>query len=100
LVRQLLKTVVAYTWFFATCDEAILEDRIALKQLEYAAYLLGELPETDRGRLVAELTELADGEVGPRHDDKWHVEVVFQVMDADGRNWERVDNGTPRRILS
>lgn len=62
LVAQLLKAVVAYTWFFEKCDESVLEDRIAVKQMDYAAYLLGELSETDRRRLVAELTEMAAGE--------------------------------------
>jgi hypothetical protein len=59
LVRQLLKAVVAYTWFFDTCDDSVLDDRIAIKQTEYAAYLLGELAEQDRQRLAAELAEMA-----------------------------------------
>jgi hypothetical protein len=79
LVRQLLKTVVAYTWFFETCDESVLEDRIAVKQMEYAAYLLGELSDADRRRLVAELSEMAAGET-----DQAYREFVGGFAEAIG----------------
>jgi hypothetical protein len=78
LVRQLLKTVVAYTWFFETCDESVLDDGVALKQMEYAAYLLGGLASPDRQRLVTELTEMAGGETDPAYRE--FVEGFAQAM--------------------
>ncbi|GAB2816571.1 hypothetical protein GCM10027176_21550 [Actinoallomurus bryophytorum] len=65
LVRQLLKAVVAYTWFFERCDESVLEDRIALKQMEYAAHLLSRLSPPDRQRSAGELAEMAADETDP-----------------------------------
>jgi hypothetical protein len=81
LIRQLLKTVVAYTRFFEACDESVLEDRIAIKQVEYAAHLLGELSEPDRQRLVAELAEMAAGEADPAHRE--FVEGFAEAMFHD-----------------
>jgi hypothetical protein len=78
LVRQLLKAVVAYTWFFETCDESVLDDRAALKQMEYAAYLLGQLTAPDRQRLVAELAEMAAGETDPAYRE--FVEGFAEAM--------------------
>jgi hypothetical protein len=78
LVRQLLKTVVAYTWFFETCDESVVDDSIALKQGEYAAYLLGQLASPDRQRLVRELTEMAAGETDPAYRE--FVEGFAEAM--------------------
>lgn len=34
LVAQLLKAVVAYIWFFETCDETVVDDDTALQQQE------------------------------------------------------------------
>jgi hypothetical protein len=78
LVRQLLKTVVDYTWFFETCDESVVDDSIALKQMEYAAYLLGQLASPDRQRLVRELTEMAADETDPAYRE--FVEGFAEAM--------------------
>lgn len=78
LVRQLLKVIVAYTWFFDTCEDSVLDDRIAIKQMEYAAHLLGRLSEADRQRLVAELAELAALETDP--DYREFVETFAESM--------------------
>lgn len=86
MVRQLLKTVVAYSWFFEMCDESVLEDRIAVKQMEYAAYLLGELSAADRRRLVAELAEMAAGET-----DQAYREFVGGFAEAMGLIDEAVE---------
>ncbi|GAA2151072.1 hypothetical protein [Actinomadura napierensis] len=67
LVTQLLKAVVAYTWFFETCDETVLEDRAALKQLEYVGYLLNQLSDADKQRVADELAALAAGEADPAY---------------------------------
>lgn len=78
LVRQLLKVMVAYTWFFDTCEDSVLEDRIATKQMEYAVYLLGQLSEADRRRLVDELAELAALETDPAYRE--FVETFAESM--------------------
>ncbi|MGH3390700.1 MAG: hypothetical protein ACRDOO_17675 [Actinomadura sp.] len=78
LVRQLLKVIVAYTWFFDTCEDSVLDDRIAIKQMEYAAYLLGQLSEAGRRRLVAELVELVALETDP--DYREFVETFAESM--------------------
>ncbi|MEV4673945.1 MULTISPECIES: hypothetical protein [Actinomadura] len=62
LVTQLLKVVVAYTWFFETCDEVVLDDDTAIKQQEYAGYLLNQLSEADKQRVADELAALAASE--------------------------------------
>ncbi|KAB2344722.1 hypothetical protein [Actinomadura rudentiformis] len=67
LVRQLLQTVVAYTWFFETCDDSVLDDRTALKQMEYASYLLNQLADEEKQRLVEELAALAAAETDPAY---------------------------------
>jgi hypothetical protein len=67
LVRQLLQTVVAYTWFFETCDDSVLEDRTALKQMEYAGYLLNQLKDEEKQRLIAELAALETAETDPAY---------------------------------
>jgi hypothetical protein len=67
LVTQLLKAVVAYTWFFETCDETVLDDDTALKQMEYAGYLLNQLSDADKQRVTDELAALAAGETDPAH---------------------------------
>lgn len=66
-MRQLLKVVLAYTWFFDTCDDSMLEDRIALNQTEYAGHLLAQLSEAGRRHLAAELSELASAETDPAY---------------------------------
>ncbi|GAA0594723.1 hypothetical protein [Actinomadura livida] len=65
LVAQLLKVVVAYTWFFEACDDSVLDDDTALKQMEYAAYLLNQLSDADKRRLLDELSALAAAESDP-----------------------------------
>ncbi|MEW2359863.1 hypothetical protein [Spirillospora sp. NPDC029432] len=67
LVGQLLKSVIAYTWFFETCADSVLDDRTALKQTEYAAHLLNRLGEADRQRLIAELAVQAAEETDPAY---------------------------------
>ncbi|GAA2425637.1 hypothetical protein GCM10010191_42450 [Actinomadura vinacea] len=67
LVTQLLQAVVAYTWFFETCDESVLEDDTAIKQQEYAGYLLNQLSDPDKRHLVDELAALAAGETDPAY---------------------------------
>ncbi|WP_396445141.1 hypothetical protein [Actinomadura sp.] len=67
LVTQLLRAVVAYTWFFETCDETVLDDDTALKQLEYAGYLLNQLSDADKQRIADELAALAAGETDPAY---------------------------------
>ncbi|URN09348.1 hypothetical protein LUW74_42370 [Actinomadura madurae] len=67
LVAQLLKAVVAYTWFFETCDETVLDDDTALKQQEYAGYLLNQLADADKQRVADELAVLATGETDPAY---------------------------------
>jgi hypothetical protein len=62
LVSQLLKVIVGYTWFFESCDDETLDPDTAIKQMEYASYLLGQLGEADRSRLVRELRTLAEAE--------------------------------------
>ncbi|MEU5881043.1 hypothetical protein [Spirillospora sp. NPDC047279] len=62
LITQLLKSVVAYTWFFETRDESVVDDDTALKQQEYAGYLLNRLSETDKQRLIEELATMAANE--------------------------------------
>ncbi|GAA4483614.1 hypothetical protein GCM10023191_005430 [Actinoallomurus oryzae] len=65
VVRQLLKAVVAYTRFFDTCDDGVLDDDTAIKQTEYASYLLNQLSDADRQRLIDELASLAALETDP-----------------------------------
>ncbi|WP_216893896.1 hypothetical protein [Nocardia alni] len=65
LVQQLLRVVVAYTWFFESCDEDVVDGDTAIKQQEQAAYLLGQLSEADKSRLVGELAALAADETDP-----------------------------------
>jgi hypothetical protein len=67
LVTQLLNAVVAYTWFFETCDETVLDDDTALKQMEYAGYLLNQLSEADQQRVTDELAALAASETNPAY---------------------------------
>ncbi|MEV4003821.1 hypothetical protein [Actinomadura sp. NPDC049753] len=67
LVTQLLKAVVAYTWFFETCDETVLDDDTALKQQEYAGYLLNQLSDADKHRVADELATLAASEPDPAY---------------------------------
>ncbi|GAA2617781.1 hypothetical protein GCM10010411_61390 [Actinomadura fulvescens] len=67
LVRRLLEAIVAYTWFFETCDDSVLDDDTALKQMEYAAYLLGQLPDGDKQHLVEELAAIAAAETDPAY---------------------------------
>jgi predicted acetyltransferase len=67
LVTQLLKVVVAYGWFFETCDESVVDDDTAIKQQEYAGYLLYQLSDMDKRRLVDELTALAESETDPAY---------------------------------
>ncbi|MCU1643548.1 MAG: hypothetical protein JWN03_3823 [Nocardia sp.] len=67
LIRQLLKIVVAHTWFFETCDEEVVDDRTAIKQQEHAAYLLGQLSEADKSWLTDELAALAATETDPAY---------------------------------
>jgi hypothetical protein len=67
LVTQLLKAVVAYTWFFETCDESTVDDDTAIKQQEYAGYLLNQLSDADKGRLADELANLAASETDPAY---------------------------------
>jgi hypothetical protein len=67
LITQLLKAVVAYTWFFETCDESVLDDDTALKQQEYAGYLLNQLSDVDKRRLVDELAAQAESESDPAY---------------------------------
>ncbi|MFI0484200.1 hypothetical protein [Actinomadura sp. 9N215] len=59
LVTQLLKAVVAYTWFFESCDETVVDDDTAIEQQEYAGYLLNQLSDADKQRVADELTALA-----------------------------------------
>ncbi len=65
LLRQLLKVVLAYTWFFETVDDDVLDDDTALEQTEYAAHLLNRLPAPDRDHLLAELAALAAQDPDP-----------------------------------
>lgn len=67
LVTQLLKAVVAYTWFFESCDETVLDDRTAIKQQEYAGYLLNQLSDADKQRVTDELADLAARETDPAY---------------------------------
>ncbi|MGI5324824.1 hypothetical protein [Actinomadura nitritigenes] len=67
LVTQLLKALVAYTWFFETCDETVLDDATALKQQEYAGYLLNQLSDTDKQRVADDLATLAASETDPAY---------------------------------
>ncbi|MFC4049110.1 hypothetical protein ACFOY4_05400 [Actinomadura syzygii] len=67
LLTQLLKAVVAYTWFFEVCDETVLDNDTALKQQEYAGYLLNQLSGADKLRLTAELADLAASEPDPAY---------------------------------
>ncbi|MEV5570722.1 hypothetical protein AB0L06_11770 [Spirillospora sp. NPDC052269] len=67
LLTQLLKAVVAYTWFFETCDDDVLDDDTAIKQTEYAGYLLNQLADTDKQRLVDTLATLAAAEPDQRY---------------------------------
>ncbi|MEU8801276.1 hypothetical protein [Spirillospora sp. NPDC048819] len=67
LVTQLLKAVVAYTWFFETCDESELDDDTAMQQMEYAGYLLNQLSDVDKRRLVDDLAALAANETAPAY---------------------------------
>ncbi|MEV0668284.1 hypothetical protein ACIBI3_43630 [Actinomadura luteofluorescens] len=67
LVTQLLRAVIAYTWFFETCDKTVLDDDTALKQQEYAGYLLNQLSDADKQRVVDELAALAAGETDPTY---------------------------------
>lgn len=48
LVTQLLKAVVAYTWFFESCDESDVDDDTATQQMEYAGHLLDQLSDVDK----------------------------------------------------
>lgn len=86
LVRQLLKTVVAYTRFCHTCDDSVLDDDTAIKQMDYAAYLLGRLAGTDRQRLVEELATLAALETHPL-DREYLERFAYSVglVDEEGR---------------
>ncbi len=36
----------------------------------------------------------------PATDEKWYVSITFRLLDSDGRWWERIENGPPRRILT
>lgn len=67
LVTQLLKAVVAYTWFFEACDDTVLDDDTALKQQEYAGYLLHQLSDADKQRVADELATLAASETDPAY---------------------------------
>lgn len=86
LVRQLLKAVVAYTRFFDTCDDSVLDDDTAIKQTEYAAYLLDQLADTDRQRLVEELSTLAALETHPS-DREYLKRFAYSVglVDEEGQ---------------
>ncbi|GAA3947663.1 hypothetical protein GCM10023085_32360 [Actinomadura viridis] len=65
LVTQLLKVAIAYTRFFEECDDSVLDDDTALKQMEYAAYLLHQLSDVGKRRLVDELAALVAAEADP-----------------------------------
>ncbi|MGW2307726.1 hypothetical protein [Actinomadura luteofluorescens] len=67
LVTQLLRAVIAYTWFFETCDETMLDDDTALKQQEYVAHLLNQLSNADKQRVADELATLAASETDPTY---------------------------------
>lgn len=86
LVRQLLKAVVAYTQFFDTCDDSCLDDDTAIKQTEYAAYLLNQLADADRQLLIEELTSLAALETDPSDRD-YLAKFAYAVglVDEEGR---------------
>ncbi|GAB3989889.1 hypothetical protein GCM10029978_116220 [Actinoallomurus acanthiterrae] len=86
LVRQLLKAVVAYTQFFDTCDDSVLDDNTAIKQTEYAGYLLNQLGDTDRQRLIDELASLAALETDP--SDREYLQTfayAVGLIDEEGR---------------
>ncbi|NDU74613.1 hypothetical protein GWI34_18540 [Actinomadura sp. DSM 109109] len=40
--------MIAYSWFFETCDETVLDDDTALKQQEYVGYVLDQLSDADK----------------------------------------------------
>ncbi|MFV2176747.1 hypothetical protein ACFHW2_21435 [Actinomadura sp. LOL_016] len=67
LVRQLLETVVAFTRFFDTCDESVVDDDTAVKQLEQVSYVMSQLSDADKLRLVEELAAMATGESDPEY---------------------------------
>ncbi|MEU9840060.1 hypothetical protein AB0C69_12660 [Actinomadura sp. NPDC048032] len=67
LVTQLLRAVIAYTWFFETCDETVLDDDTALKHQEYVGYLLNQLSDVDKQRVADELADLAASETDPTY---------------------------------
>lgn len=85
LVRQLLKIVVAYTSFFDTCDESVLDDDTAMKQTEYTGHLLNQLADADRRRLIDELASLATLATGP--SDREYLETfayAIGLVDEEG----------------
>jgi hypothetical protein len=86
LVRQLTKVVAAYTYFFDTCDDSELDDRTALKQMEYAGYLLNQLPRADKLRLIGELSKLAAVETDPAYRE-FLARFAFAagLVDDEGR---------------
>lgn len=97
LVRQLLKAVVAYTRFFDTWDESVLDDDTAIKQTEYAGHLLGRLADADRRRLIEELAALAALEEDP--SDREYLETFaysLGLVDETGRPTPRHPPLPPR----
>ncbi|OLT25877.1 hypothetical protein BJF79_43890 [Actinomadura sp. CNU-125] len=67
MVKRLLETVVAFTWFFDTCDESVVDDDTAVKQLEQASYFMSRLSGADKLRLVEELAAMATSETDPEY---------------------------------
>ncbi|MEO3788499.1 hypothetical protein ABGB12_34675 [Actinocorallia sp. B10E7] len=65
LVRTLVGLVVQRDWFFEGCDDEVLDPDDAVKQLEWSAYVLGGLSETDRRAFLAVLAELTAEETDP-----------------------------------
>ncbi|MFD0905237.1 hypothetical protein [Actinomadura sediminis] len=67
LVRRLLDMVVTFTWFFDTCDESVVDDDMAVKQLEQIGHAMHQLPAADKLRLVEELATMAASSTAPEY---------------------------------
>ncbi len=65
LVRALVGLVAQHDWFFESCDDEVLDPDDAVKQPEWSAHVLSELPETDRRAFLAVLAELSTEETDP-----------------------------------
>jgi hypothetical protein len=59
LVYALVKIIVSQVWFLDSCDDDVLDPRIALKHSEYIFYELEQLTPASRREIIASLNELA-----------------------------------------